>query len=121
MKKIWLDNERFVACEVESSDCGQYDYYICPKNRVDEVVFAMMENGMVVNEWSYDTGVITINRRCFKFKGETYTLKQCSDIFEWFGDAQVYEFTYYYDRVVFHTHNGFYAAYIENTSNYIGV
>ena len=120
MKKIWLDNERFVACEVESSDCGRYDYYICPKNRVDEVVKAMKDNGMCVLEW-FDTGVITINRRCFKFKGERYTLKQCSDIFEWFGDAQVYEFTYYYDRVVFHTPSGFFAAYIEDTSNYIGI
>jgi hypothetical protein len=76
---------------------------------------------MCVLEWSDVTGVININRRCFKFKGERYTLKQCSDIFEWFGDAEVYEFTYYYDRVVFHTPNGFFAAYIEDTSNYIGV
>jgi hypothetical protein len=52
-----------------------------------------------------------------ELEGKNYALNQCEDIFKWFEDSVVGEFTRYYDRIVFHTEYGFYAAYADNLSN----
>ena len=46
-----------------------------------------------------------------------YVLHQCDDIWKWFEESAVGEYTNYYNNVVFHTDNGFYAAYADNLSN----
>ncbi len=53
------------------------------------------------------------------FMGEKFTLNQCDDIWQWFATSKVYEFTRFYDRVVFHAPNDyFYGAYRNDLSNY---
>lgn len=52
-----------------------------------------------------------------ELEGKNYTLNQCEDIFKWFEDSVVGEFTRYYNKAVFHTESGFYAAYADNLSN----
>ena len=52
-----------------------------------------------------------------KLDGKTYILNQCEDIWKWFNESAIGEFTKYYHNIVFHTENGFYAAYADNLSN----
>lgn len=120
-RKIWLDGERFVSCEVkEYFRDNNYEYYTCPKGRVFEVVSAMKNNGMVVV--SIDETQICVNRKKMWFQSDLYELNQCSDLIEWFTDSKECEFTYYYNRVVFHHPDGhFYAGYREDINNYIQI
>lgn len=53
--------------------------------------------------------------------GETYILNQCEDIWKWFAESKVGEFTRYYAHTIFHKRNGFYAAYSSDLSNGIYV
>ena len=117
-KKIWLDANRFVSCEVDDRSSDTFDFYTSPKERVFDVVTAMRYNGMLVA--SIDGNRICVNRTKMWFQGDLYKLRQCSDLFEWFGDSQIGDFTYYYNKVVFHAFDGrFYAADIDDTTNYI--
>ena len=120
-RKIWIDGEHFIACEVVYQG-GNVDSYIfdCPKRR-DELIKAMKDNGFdIVPSKVSLQDEISVNRAVFHFQGELFTLNQCSDIFEWFENSCVSQFTYYYDRVVFHHYDGrIYAAYIEDTTNYM--
>ena len=50
-------------------------------------------------------------------EGKTYILNQCEDIWKWFEDSKVGEFTRYYSHTIFHKENGFYAAYSNDLSN----
>ena len=52
-----------------------------------------------------------------KFLGTEYKLNQCDDLCRWFAESCVGEYTNYYDKVVFHTTRGFYAAYRDNLGN----
>lgn len=52
-----------------------------------------------------------------ELNGKTYTLNQCEDIWKWFKESVVGEFTRYYNSVVFNTEDGFYAAYADDLSN----
>lgn len=52
-----------------------------------------------------------------ELNGKTYTLNQCEDIWKWFKESVIGEYTRYYNRVVFHTEDGFYAAYADDLSN----
>ena len=49
--------------------------------------------------------------------GVVYTLNQCENIWHWFSNSKVGEFTRFYSKTIFHTENGFYAAYSDNLSN----
>lgn len=124
-RKIYLDGERYASCEV--NNYGDVEVYLFGSSvDMHEVAMAMGRNGFFVkqvfaDEEDEEYASIVVDRQKFRFKGEDYTLNQCSDIFDWFGESQVGDFTYYYDRVVFHTSLGFYAAYINDTSNYIRV
>ena len=120
-RKIYLDGERFISCRI--SNCEHIDVYSFDfPERKEELRQAMIENGYdLVKPMDEEPDDIVVNRKYFHFKGEKYYLNQCSDIFDWFGESQVYEFTYYYDRIVFHTPTGYIAAYIEDTSNYMRI
>ena len=53
------------------------------------------------------------------FNGNHYSLNQCDgDIFEWFKNSSVGQYTNYYDKLVFHTREGAEAAYKDDLSNY---
>lgn len=121
-RKIWLDGEHFIACEVVYQGGGVDSYLFCSKRR-EELIRAMKDYGFdIIPSKLGLENEISVNRAVFYFQGEQFTLKQCSDIFEWFGDSCVGQFTYYYDRVVFHHTDGkFYAAYIEDTTNFIEI
>jgi hypothetical protein len=49
--------------------------------------------------------------------GKTYTLNQCEDIWKWFKESVIGEYTHYYYKVVFHTEEGLYAAYADDLNN----
>ena len=54
----------------------------------------------------------------FNFQGEVYRLNQCEDdLIDWTQTSVVGEFSYYYDKVVFNTSDGFVAAYRDNINN----
>ena len=115
-RKIWLDANRFVSCEIENE--GKLDIYK-PYKMCPELVDAMGSNGYFLKGVNVEHNEILVDRTLFLFNGGIYNLNQCSDLFEWFGESKVYEFTYYYNRIVFHHPDGrFYAAYIEDTDNY---
>ena len=59
-----------------------------------------------------------------EFNDKEYILNQCcgenhegENLFEWCERSNVGEFTRYYDKIVFHTENGFVAAYSDNLEN----
>lgn len=52
-----------------------------------------------------------------ELNGLKYVLNQCCNIWEWFTSSKVGEYTRFYDKVVFHTYDGFYAAYYNNLNN----
>lgn len=49
--------------------------------------------------------------------GKTYVLNQCEDIWKWFVESVIGEYTHYYSKVVFHTDKGFYSAYGNDLTN----
>ena len=54
--------------------------------------------------------------KCY-LDGKNYVLNQCEDIWKWFKESVIGEYTRYYDKVVFHTKDGFYSAYADDLSN----
>ena len=117
-RKIWLDDIRYEVCEIEHGD-NNIDIYE-PYKMSDELVKAMKTNGYSIKEVKDDA--ILVNREFFYFQGGCYYLNQCSDLLEWFGDSQIGHFTYYYNKVVFHAFDRrFYAADIDDTSNFIQI
>lgn len=58
-----------------------------------------------------------------EFRGEPYTLNQAQEnIYEWIDRSKPGEFTYYYDKVVFHTErDGYIAAYRDDLDNYFNI
>lgn len=67
-------------------------------------------------------GEVDVDTNIFHFKGETYQLNQCDEIFDWFAKSKEGDFTYYSDRIVFHTHGRkFIAAYRDDIDNFMEV
>ena len=115
-RKVFLSDNRYITCEVTNGD-NNIDIYE-PYKMSEELVDAMRDNGYYLKEVQDDA--ILVDRTYFFFKNGCYILNQCSDLFEWFGDSQIGDFTYYYNKVVFHAFDGrFYAADIDDTTNYI--
>ena len=51
-------------------------------------------------------------------KGKSYVCNQCDgDIFDWYENSSVGEYTRYYNRLVFHTEKGIYVAYENDIEN----
>ena len=115
--KIWINPERFALCEVEQNAKLDIYHIVSSGFGIETIKKAMVENGYFIVD--ADEDVIVVDRQSFFFKGERYSLNQCSDLWDWFGESRVYEFTYYYDRIVFHSPDRhFYGAFIEDTDNY---
>lgn len=53
-----------------------------------------------------------------EFQGKLYTLNQVQeDLFEFIDNSKPGEYTRYYNQIVFHTENGFVAAYADDLNN----
>lgn len=53
-----------------------------------------------------------------EFQGKLYTLNQVQeDLFEFTDNSKPGEYTRYYGQIVFHTENGFAAAYADDLNN----
>lgn len=52
------------------------------------------------------------------FQGAKYVLNQCEDIWQWFEQSKVGEYTRYYSQTVFHTANGIIAAPSDDLKNW---
>ena len=124
MKKIWLSD---TACrQVYVSFGSDEEYWNCEqcKNDVQRVAEFLKKNGFDILEVADVEGehYVKIDRNVHDFNGERYILNQCTgDIFEWFRNAIIGDFTYYFDKLVFNTEDGFVAAYIENINNNWGI
>jgi len=55
------------------------------------------------------------------FRGETFLLNQCEDIWKWFSESKVGEYTRFFSRAVFHAEDGFYSAFVNDLTNYAKV
>lgn len=51
------------------------------------------------------------------FKGNNYTLNQFNELFDFIDNSKIGEYMDYYDKVVFHTELGFFAAYRNDLDN----
>lgn len=52
------------------------------------------------------------------FEGASYVLNQCEDVWKWFSESKVGEFTRYYSHTIFHTENGFCSAPSSDLNNW---
>lgn len=52
------------------------------------------------------------------FEGVSYMLNQCEDIWKWFKESKVGEYTRYYSNTIFHTEDGFCAAPSSDLTNW---
>lgn len=103
-------------CNITHSD--NIEHWSCfDGGRVAEVLVA---NGMYIVGIS--SKQVDVDRSVYYFRDERYTLNQCDDIFNWISQSKEGEFTYHYDRVVFHTKGRkFYAAYRNDINNFVEV
>ena len=118
-RKIWLDANNFVVCEVER--IGDFDIYTCPEGKGTEVMKALRKNGLLVTNTSIGQTQFSVDHRQIQFRKVWFELNQCSDLFDWFATSKVYQFTYHYDRLVFHCPDGFCAAYRYDLSNFFKI
>ena len=119
MRRITIDGLTY-ACNVSHAD--NIEFWTCANAR--KIADHLEKNGAVVLEIDC-TDVperIQVRHDVYKFKGETYLLDQCEgNIFEWAEQTLVGDFTYYYDMVVFHTDEGFVAAYRDDITNIVKI
>lgn len=104
-------------CQITHND-NIYHYRVGFANEVAE---QFRNNGMEVLSVNDSYTEIDVDHDIYHFKGDKYVLNQCEDLFQWFEDSKVCEFTYYYnDRIVFHSPDGhFYSSYWNDINNYI--
>lgn len=104
--------------------------YICNVSHDDEVEYWSVANAKRLAEFLTGNGYevtaiddaglpqrVEIDKSVFNFQGEVYHLNQCEDLIEWTQASVVGEFSYYYDKIVFHTSDGFVAAYRDDINN----
>lgn len=105
-------------------------WYICSRTHRDRLEYWSVANAKKVAEFLLRNGYevtsvddkdmpnrIEVDRNVFNFKGDTYHLNQCEDLIEWTQESEIGEFSYYYDKIVFHTSDGFVAAYRDDINN----
>ncbi len=109
--------------------------YLCNVSHIENIEFWRCANAEKVAEHLKKNGAVLLEIDCtdvpqriqvkrdeYKFKGKTYLLTQCEgNIFEWAGQTIEGDFTYYYDMVVFHTDEGFVAAYRDDITNTVKI
>ena len=118
MRRVINVNYTSVICEVTHT--GNIEHLACSSSYAEAVADFLAKNGaMVVGVKNDFPSKVSVDRTVCFFGGDSYNLNQCEDIFDWARDSSVYDFTYYYDKVVFHTQNGIIAAYRDDINNTI--
>ena len=105
-------------------------WYICNLSHRDNIEYWSVANAKRLAEFLTSNGYevtaiddaglpqrVEIDKSVFNFQGEVYHLNQCEDLIEWTQASVVGEFSYYYDKIVFHTSDGFVAAYRDDINN----
>ena len=105
-------------------------WYVCNRTHRNEIEYWSVANAKVLAEFLKSKGYavvaidevstpqrVEINKYFFYFQGEEYHLNQCDDLIEWVKTSKVGEFSFYYDKLVFHTSDGFIAAYRDDINN----
>ena len=124
-KRIYINGiQTTLICGVSHTD--NIEHWSVSNSSAKHLAEHLKANGMevlsVFDKGSYGTGRVDIDRNVYHFKGDTYKINQCDDIFNFITQSNEGDFTYYYDRVVFHTKGRkFFAAYRNDISNYIEI
>ena len=105
--------------------------YICNLSHDDETEYWSVANAKKLAEHLKKNGYkvmqvndkdcpqsVWVKKNEHTFKGEIYFLNQCEgDLIDWVGSSMVNDFTYYYDKILFNTEQGFVAAYRDDINN----
>lgn len=114
-KRITIDGLTYI-CNVSHDD--EKEYWSCANAKL--VADYLTQNGYDVAAVHNDgcPQMVEVNKNIRYFNGETYLLKQCEgDLCEWIRGSLIGDFTYYFDKVLFNTDDGFVAAYSEDINN----
>lgn len=119
-KRIWLNDTEIRQVYITYGD--NKEYWNCEgcKNDVHRIAEYLKSQGYDINQVvdEDDEQYIEVNRSVHDFKGKRYLLNQCDgDVFEWFRNATIGDFTYYFDKLIFNTEDGFVAAYRDDINN----
>lgn len=105
--------------------------YICNVCHNDETEFWTVSNAKVLANYLTKQGyrvtdvhvdgipqVVEVEKKTRIFEGQVYFLNQCEgDLLEWISNSVMNDFTYYYDKVLFNSEDGFIAAYRDDINN----
>jgi hypothetical protein len=117
-RRILIDDVTYI-CEVTYS--GDTEFWSCSRSRGEQIADFLRNNGAMVNSCEFDGMYcrIEVDRSRYTFMGESYwMLNQCDgDLVTWLHDSLEGDFTYYYDKIIFNTEDGFVAAYRDDINN----
>ena len=116
-KRILIGGVGYI-CNLSHRD--NIEYWRVANNGAEKVVKELEKNGLVVVgiQTGCPTSTIEIDKSRYHVWNQTYHLNQCENLLEWVKDSKVGEFTHYYDKVCFHTEQGFVAAYRDDINNF---
>ena len=112
MRRITIDGLTYL-CNVTKR--GNIEHITAANT--EEVAEFLRNNGALiiyVNEKE-----IMVDATFYHYDGKKFQLLQCEgDLLEWAVKSKEGDFTYYYDKVVFHCADGFHAAYRDDITNH---
>ena len=116
-KRILIGGVWYI-CNLSHRD--NIEYWRVAFDGAEKVANKLKRNGIVVVaiKKGVPTSTIEIDKSRYHVWNRDYHLNQCEDIFDWIRTSKVGEFTNYYDKVCFHTDNGFVAAYMDDINNF---
>lgn len=116
-KRVLVDGVWYI-CNL--SHRNNIQYWSVANNGAEKVAKELKKNGLVVVgiQTGCPTSTIEIDKSRYHVWNQTFHLNQCENLLEWVKDSKVDEFTYYYDKVCFHTEQGFVAAYRDDINNF---
>ncbi len=121
-KFINIDNKKYAVCDWENAGYMEAVYVNRSNFDTEVVAEAMRKNGFEVVKVTGNR--ILVDRKKLHFMGDTYTLNQCdnADIIDWANQLKPYEFTWYFERVLFKLpDNRVIASYAHDLKNYAEV
>lgn len=115
-KRILIGGVWYI-CNLSHQDNIEYWRVAC--HGAEKVAEELKRNGfeVVAIQAGCPSSTIQVDNSIYNFMDDVYHLNQCEDIIEWCASSVVGEFSYYYDKVIFHTHDGFVAAYRDDINN----
>ena len=118
IQKRILIGSVWYTCNLSHRD--NIEYLEVSSYGAEKVAKELERNGMVVVaiQKGVPSSTIEIDKSRYHVWNQTYHLNQCENLLEWVKDSKVGEFTNYYDKVCFHTEQGFVAAYRDDINNF---